>query len=113
MASYRLKPFAKKMLSLIILVAALGFVWFKYSDSILSYINSEKSDSVGVSASDPSVSINIPQKQAAVPVKSFGVDPSRFIILGNGPDNPLPDADNRTQEGRERNRRTEISFKAI
>lgn len=50
-------------------------------------------------------------KSVANSLKMFGVDPTRFIIIGNGPDKPV--ADNKNQTGRELNRRTEISFKQM
>lgn len=40
-----------------------------------------------------------------------GVDPSRFVIIGNGPDCPM--ASNTTAEGKAANRRTDIYFKAV
>lgn len=48
-------------------------------------------------------------KTVANTLKMFGVDPTRFIIIGNGPDKPI--ATNNTSKGREENRRTEVSFK--
>lgn len=50
-------------------------------------------------------------KAVANTLKAFGVDPSRFIIEGNGPDNPI--APNSTVAGREINRRTDIYFKPV
>ena len=39
---------------------------------------------------------------------SQGIDASRFIIVGNGINNQI--ADNSTEEGRKKNRRTDIKF---
>lgn len=44
-------------------------------------------------------------------LQALGVDPDRFIIVGNGDTNPI--ADNETEEGRAANRRTEVYFKVI
>ena len=40
----------------------------------------------------------------------YGIAPDRFNIIGNGPDKPV--ADNATQAGREKNRRTDVMLKA-
>lgn len=40
----------------------------------------------------------------------FGINPSRFIVIGNGPDKPV--ADNETEAGRTKNRRTDIMLKS-
>lgn len=44
-------------------------------------------------------------------LQALGLDPDRFIIVGNGDTNPI--ADNETEEGRAANRRTEVYFKVI
>lgn len=44
-------------------------------------------------------------------LQALGLDPDRFIIIGNGDTNPI--ADNDTEEGRAANRRTEVYFKVI
>ena len=44
-------------------------------------------------------------------LQALGVDPARFIIIGNGDKNPI--ATNSTEEGRRQNRRTEVFFKQI
>ncbi len=44
-------------------------------------------------------------------LQGLGIDPSRFIIIGNGDTKPI--ADNETEEGRAANRRTEVYFKVI
>lgn len=41
----------------------------------------------------------------------LGVDPKRFIIVGNGDKNPI--ADNSTEAGKAMNRRTEVFFKQV
>ena len=41
-------------------------------------------------------------------VREHGMDPRRFIIVGNGPDKPV--ADNSTPEGRAKNRRTDFEL---
>lgn len=44
-------------------------------------------------------------------LQALGVDPDRFIIVGNGDKNPIDT--NETEEGRQANRRTEVYFKVI
>jgi NitT/TauT family transport system substrate-binding protein len=44
-------------------------------------------------------------------LKYQGIDPTRFVVVGNGPDKPV--ADNGSDAGREANRRTEIFFKVV
>ena len=44
-------------------------------------------------------------------LQALGLDPDRFIIIGNGDTKPI--ADNETDEGRAANRRTEVYFKVI
>ena len=44
-------------------------------------------------------------------LQALGVDPDRFIIVGNGDTKPI--ASNETEEGRAANRRTEVYFKVI
>lgn len=44
-------------------------------------------------------------------LQALGLDPDRFVIVGNGDTNPI--ADNETDEGRAANRRTEVYFKVI
>lgn len=44
-------------------------------------------------------------------LQALGLDPARFIIVGNGDTNPI--ATNETEEGRAANRRTEVFFKVI
>jgi NitT/TauT family transport system substrate-binding protein len=41
-------------------------------------------------------------------VQRYGFDPDRFIVVGNGPDNPI--ADNTTSGGRAKNRRTDFEL---
>ena len=44
-------------------------------------------------------------------LQALGLDPARFVIIGNGDTNPIDTND--TEEGRARNRRTEVFFKVI
>ena len=44
-------------------------------------------------------------------LQALGIDPARFIIIGNGDTNPIDS--NSTEEGKANNRRTEVFFKVI
>jgi outer membrane protein OmpA-like peptidoglycan-associated protein/ABC-type amino acid transport substrate-binding protein len=50
-------------------------------------------------------------KAVALYLQYQGIEPSRFIIIGNGPDKPL--SGNETADGRATNRRTDIFFKVV
>jgi NitT/TauT family transport system substrate-binding protein len=50
-------------------------------------------------------------KSVATYLQYQGIDPSRFVIVGNGSSKPL--SDNKTAEGKSKNRRTDIFFKVI
>lgn len=50
-------------------------------------------------------------KTVAMHLQQQGVDPSRFIIVGNGASKPV--GDNKTSAGKEKNRRTDIFFKLV
>jgi outer membrane protein OmpA-like peptidoglycan-associated protein len=50
-------------------------------------------------------------KAIATYLKYQGIDPSRFVVVGNGSDKPV--GDNNTQAGKEANRRTEVFFKTV
>ena len=44
-------------------------------------------------------------------LQALGLDPARFVIVGNGDTKPIDT--NETEEGRAHNRRTEVFFKVI
>lgn len=50
-------------------------------------------------------------KSVATYLQYQGIDPSRFVVVGNGSSKPL--SDNNTAEGKSKNRRTDIFFKVI
>ena len=50
-------------------------------------------------------------KSVATFLQMQGVDPTRFVVIGNGEDNPK--GDNKTEEGRQINRRTDVFFKVV
>lgn len=50
-------------------------------------------------------------KTVANYLQSQGIDPSRFVVIGNGTSKQI--ADNKTEEGMKQNRRTDIFFKVI
>lgn len=50
-------------------------------------------------------------RSVAMYLQAQGLDSSRFIVVGNGPSNPI--ADNNTPEGQAANRRTDVYFKVV
>ena len=44
-------------------------------------------------------------------LQNQGIDPSRFVIIGNGITKQI--GDNSTEEGKQMNRRTDIAFKIL
>ena len=65
-------------------------------------------DSVGSYESNKRLSLRRAQTVADFLVDKYSFDPNRFVIVGNGPDNPI--AGNDTTEGRARNRRTDFEL---
>jgi len=63
-------------------------------------------DSIGSAESNRALSRARAQSVANYLVQKYGFDYKRFVIVGNGMDNPI--ADNGTSEGRAQNRRTEF-----
>lgn len=50
-------------------------------------------------------------RSVAMYLQAQGLDSSRFVVVGNGPNNPI--ADNNTAEGQDANRRTDVFFKVV
>jgi NitT/TauT family transport system substrate-binding protein len=65
-------------------------------------------DSVGSRWRNIELSKARAQSVASYLTRQYGFDPNRFVIVGNGPDKPV--ADNRTEEGRAQNRRTDFEL---
>ena len=65
-------------------------------------------DNVGNRASNVTLSKRRAQSVADYLVNEHGMSPNRFIVIGNGPDNPV--ASNDTEEGRAKNRRTDFEL---
>jgi len=65
-------------------------------------------DNVGSAEMNRELSQKRAKSVADYLVKTYNFDPNRFIIVGNGPDKPV--ADNKTEEGRAANRRTEFQL---
>lgn len=66
------------------------------------------------SEGDPAVNKVLSEKRAkaiATMLKFQGIDPSRFVVIGNGSDKPV--GDNKTDAGKKANRRTEVFFKVV
>jgi NitT/TauT family transport system substrate-binding protein len=67
---------------------------------------SGNTDSVGGRAYNVELSRKRAQAVTDFLVKEYGFPKDKFIVVGNGPDKPV--ADNKTEEGRAKNRRTEF-----
>jgi NitT/TauT family transport system substrate-binding protein len=67
-------------------------------------------DNVGDAASNKALSEKR-AKAVAFYLQSQGVDNTRFVVVGNGQDNPV--ADNGTDAGKAANRRTDVYFKVV
>jgi NitT/TauT family transport system substrate-binding protein len=65
-------------------------------------------DNTGSAAINKTISYNRAKAVADYLVRQHKFDPNRFVIVGNGPDNPV--ADNNTEEGRAKNRRTDFQL---
>lgn len=65
-------------------------------------------DNVGNAASNVALSKKRAQSVIDYLVKEYGMPRSRFIVIGNGPDKPV--ADNGSEEGRKKNRRTDFEL---
>jgi NitT/TauT family transport system substrate-binding protein len=65
-------------------------------------------DNTGSAALNRELSQKRAKSVADFLVKTYGFDPNRFVIVGNGPDKPV--ADNKTEEGKAANRRTEFQL---
>lgn len=67
-------------------------------------------DNVGSHEGNMALSRRRAEAVANFLIQQYRFDRNRFIIIGNGPDNPVPGADNSTEEGRARNRRTDFEL---
>ncbi|MEI7724976.1 MAG: phosphate ABC transporter substrate-binding/OmpA family protein [Bacteroidota bacterium] len=65
-------------------------------------------DNTGSAATNRELSHKRAKSVADYLVKTYGFDPNRFVIIGNGPDKPV--ADNKTETGKAANRRTEFQL---
>ncbi|MEM6697742.1 MAG: phosphate ABC transporter substrate-binding/OmpA family protein [Bacteroidota bacterium] len=65
-------------------------------------------DNVGNRASNVALSKKRAQSVKDYLVKEHDMDPNRFIVIGNGPDNPV--ADNSSADGKAQNRRTDFEL---
>ncbi len=65
-------------------------------------------DNVGNAAANVALSKKRAQAVIDYLVKEYGMPRSRFVAIGNGPDNPV--ADNGSEDGRRKNRRTDFEL---
>ena len=67
-------------------------------------------DNVGSVASNQTLSQKRAMAVAQFLIKEYKFDPNRFVVVGNGPNKPV--AENNTDDGRSKNRRTDFEFLA-
>ncbi len=68
-------------------------------------------DNVGAKSFNVELSQKRAQSVADYLVSTYGMDRNRFIIIGNGPDNPVPGCEsNATEDCRAKNRRTDFQL---
>lgn len=67
-------------------------------------------DNVGAPATNRALSLKRAQSVAGYLETQYGMSRNRFIVTGNGPDKPV--ADNATEEGKAKNRRTDFEIVA-
>jgi NitT/TauT family transport system substrate-binding protein len=68
-------------------------------------------DSTGSKATNVTLSQKRAQAVADYLVSTYGMNRNRFVIVGNGPDNPVPGCEtNATEDCRAKNRRTEFQL---
>ncbi len=65
-------------------------------------------DNVGGAAANVALSKKRAQAVVDYLVKEYGMPRNRFIVIGNGPDKPV--ADNGSEDGRRKNRRTDFEL---
>jgi len=65
-------------------------------------------DNVGTPAGNKALSQRRAQAVVDYLVRTYAFDPNRFVVVGNGQDNPV--ADNETEEGKAQNRRTDFEL---
>jgi NitT/TauT family transport system substrate-binding protein len=65
-------------------------------------------DNVGNPASNKALSLKRAQSVVDYMVKTYNMPRNRFVVVGNGPDNPV--ADNGSEDGKAKNRRTDFEI---
>jgi NitT/TauT family transport system substrate-binding protein len=85
----------------------------EFVDIVKSFANSRiriegNTDNTGSAATNKKLSQQRAQAVADYLVKTYNFDANRFVIIGNGSDKPL--ADNSTNEGKAKNRRTDFQI---
>src|SRR5688500_10578182 len=90
----------------------------QFSDIALSFANSRvriegNTDNVGSKQMNQDLSQKRAQAVANYLATEYGIDKNRFIIIGNGPDKPVPGCEqNQNEECKAKNRRTEFQLVA-
>ena len=90
----------------------------QFSDIALSFANSRvriegNTDNVGSKQMNQDLSQKRAQAVANYLAAEYGIDKNRFIIIGNGPDKPVPGCEqNQNEECKAKNRRTEFQLVA-
>lgn len=90
----------------------------QFSDIALSFAKARvriegNTDNVGSAKSNAELSRKRAQAVADYLAKEYGIDKNRFIIIGNGPDKPVPGCEqNQNEECKAKNRRTDFQLVA-
>ncbi len=90
----------------------------QFSEIARSFANSRvriegNTDNVGSKASNLDLSKKRAQAVANYLASEYGIDKNRFIIIGNGPDQPVPGCEqNQSEDCKARNRRTDFQLVA-
>jgi NitT/TauT family transport system substrate-binding protein len=87
----------------------------EFLDIAKSFANSRiriegNTDNTGSAAANKTLSYNRAKSVADYLIKEHKFDQNRFVIVGNGPDKPV--ADNNTDDGKAKNRRTDFELLA-
>jgi NitT/TauT family transport system substrate-binding protein len=92
---------------------ARGIIQYQFGDEVKSFGNARiriegNTDNTGSVAANKALSQRRAAAVASFLVNNYKINSNRISVVGNGPNKPV--ADNSTDDGRERNRRTDFSI---